>query len=89
VSVAHAAAHESLLPGQVYGAQLDGSFVGLPGLSRGSCVHVPGVALQVSQVPAHAVEQQTPSAQKPLWHWVPREHEELSPSSATQAPPLQ
>jgi hypothetical protein len=31
-------------------------------------VQVPGVTLQTSQLPAHAVLQQVPSAQNPDWH---------------------
>jgi hypothetical protein len=68
VSVAQAPAQVSLLPGHVYRPQLGGAFVGLPGLSLPSWVHVPGVALHVSHVPAHAVAQQKPSTQLPLAH---------------------
>jgi hypothetical protein len=37
-------------------------------------VQVPGVALHTSQLPAHAVLQQTPSAQKPDWQPFPEPH---------------
>jgi hypothetical protein len=57
--------HVSLPPGQRYGAH-PGVRFGLLGWSAAICVHVPGVATQVSQAPAHAVLQQTPSTHCPL-----------------------
>jgi hypothetical protein len=39
-----------------------------PALPCATTVQVPGVALQTSQPPLHALPQQTPSTQKPLAH---------------------
>ncbi len=45
--------------------------------------------LQASQLPLHAVLQQTPSTQLPLVHWLLPVHAVPFASFATQAVPLQ
>ena len=66
-----------------YGAQ-----VGLPGRPPG-VVQVPGCALHTSQVPPQALEQHTPSAQKPLEHSTAVEQPTPLACLAVQVAPLQ
>jgi hypothetical protein len=46
-------------------------------------------AEQAWQAPAHAVSQQKPSTQKPLWHWSATAQEAPCGAVATQVPPAQ
>ena len=72
----------------------DGLHAGDPALPVGAVAQVPLAGAPASvehtwHAPLHAVEQQTPSTQLPLWHWRGSLHAAPTPVAATPAPALQ
>ncbi|MCY1015038.1 hypothetical protein [Pyxidicoccus sp. MSG2] len=75
-----------LTPSQTKGAQ-----EGIPTVPEGRGEHTPSFPgwLQLSQPPAQAEPQQTPSTQKPLWHSTPEVQVAASARAARHSPSTQ